>query len=677
MNGRAHALSVLKLVASAALVGAIGGFLGVCFRLAAEALQAGVMGRDGSILEAARALPWWRRLATPALGGLVAGFVIHFAARRDTAFGISDLMEVVRFRRRPIRVGPTIARIGAALATISSGGSVGREGPIIQLGAMVANLVGRWQKADPRRLSVLLAAGAASGFAAAYNAPLAAAVFVMEAMLANFALEVFAPVVAASIAGTWVMRACLGAAPIYDVAVHAFDDSLALGIAALPLGIACGAMAVGLQRLLQRSAALFAAWRVAAWCKPAVGGLLVGAIGLLWPEVWGNGFHAISDVLRWRIPLFDSGAALAASVVVLLVMKPIATACSVGSGGQGGVFTPAMVVGAALGALLASLLARVPGLDASRQALVLVGMGGMIAGIAHAPIAAVVLLLEMTHHPGLLLPLSLCAAASALTARLLARDSLYTESLRQRGVPLDAGLEELALRQTRVGELMDAEVATVTAATPLQDVVGRFERERVDQLWVIDGARALQGVITLHDVKEFLGRDAGAAGRAVIAADLARRVAGLSAEQSLAEVLEPFDDPLQGELPVVDAAGRLVGRVTRRDVLATLRLEVLGDARSRAKLVVEDEDHARYLELPSGYELARLPITQGLAGRRLGDTKLRRNHGLVVLAIVRTDPEIGEQRTAFDPDALLIEGEQLVVMGRKDDLAAARREIGA
>lgn len=668
---------MLKLVACAALVGAAGGLLGVAFREGADALQKIVLGGDGSILDAARALPWWRRLLTPALGGLLAGIVIHFAARRDTAFGIADLMEVVRFRRRPIRVGPTLARVGAALCTIASGGSVGREGPIIQLGATVANLLGRWQKADPRKLSVLLAAGAASGFAAAYNAPLAAAVFVMEAMLANFALEVFAAVVAASIAGALVMRALIGPAPIYDVAASIAGGSFALALAALPLGIAAGAAAVALQRLWQGASAAFAAWRVPVWCKPAVGGLLVGAIGLLWPEVWGNGFHAVSELLRGRIPLLDPGALLSASIVVLLVMKPLATACSVGSGGQGGVFTPAMFVGAALGALLAAAAARLPGLGDSRQALAVIGMGAMIAGIAHAPIAAVVLLLEMTQAPLLILPLAVAAAGSAMTARLLARDSLYTDGLRRRGAPLDAGLEELALRQTRVGELMDAEVATVAASASLQEVVDRFTRERVDQLWVVDGTRLLQGVVTLQDVKEYLGRDTGAAGRAVIAADVARRVGGLTAEQSLAEVLEPFDDPALDELPVVDAAGRLTGRVTRRDVLATLRLEVLGNAQARAKLVVEDKEDAHYLELPSGYELARLPITKGLAGRRLGDTKLRRNHGLVVLAIVRTDPEIGEQRAAFDPDALLVEGEQLVVMGKRDDLAAARKEIGA
>ncbi|MBM4016241.1 MAG: CBS domain-containing protein, partial [Planctomycetes bacterium] len=441
------------------------------------------------------------------------------------------------------------------------------------------------------------------------------------------------------------------------------------------VGLACGAAAVALQWLWQGAGAAFAAWRAPDWSKPAVGGLLVGAIGLLWPEVWGNGFHAVRELLRGELPLLLPGTA-AASVLLLLLMKPLATACSVGSGGQGGVFTPAMFVGAAVGALLAAGVAGLPGLAEAARPLAAVGMGAMIAGIAHAPIAAVVLLFEMTQAPALLLPLVVGAAASALMARALRRDSLYADGLRRRGAPLDAGLEELALRQTRVGELMDDQVATVAAQTPLAELVARFEREQLDQLWVVDGARRLQGVVTLHDVKEFIGRGTGAAGRAVIATDVARRVVGLQAEQSLAEVLEPFDDPALDELPVVDAAGALLGRVTRRDVLATLRLEVLGSAQTRAKLVVEDRDDARYLELPAGYELARLPINRALAGRRLGDTKLRRNHGLVVLAIVRTDPEIGEQRTAFDPDALLVEGEQLVVMGKKESLAEVRREVG-
>ncbi len=672
---RGAAAASLRLLVAAAIVGALGGLLGVVFRVAADALQERIVGPGPSIVEAAAALPWWRRLVTPATGALVAGLLIHVAAKRDTAFGIGDLMEVVTFRRRPIRVGPTIARIGAALSTIGSGGSVGREGPILQLGATAASLLGRAARFDARSLSILLAAGAASGFAAAYNAPLAGALFVMEAMLGNFAMDVFAATGTAAVAGTLVMRAFLGAQPVYDVPAILEGDAVSTVLAALPLGLLCGVVAVLFQRLLQRASGAFAALRLPAALVAALGGLLVGAIGILWPQVWGNGFAAVSELLHGRTPLFDRADLLAASVVVLFVVKPLATACSVGSGGQGGVFTPAMFLGAALGALVAAAIRQLPGVDAPPAALPIVGMAGLIAGIAHAPIAAVALLLELTRHAGLAAPLAVCAAASALTAKLLARDSLYTESLRKRGVAVDAGIEELALRQTLVGDLLERDVPVVAATTPLHEIAERFEREPVDLLYVVDERKVLQGVVTLHDVKEFLNRGAQPAGRAVIAVDAMRRPAALDPKSSLADVLDRFDEPDFDELPVVDAAGVLLGRVTRRDLLATLHLEVLGRPSLRAKFVIEGDPHPRYLELPRGFELARIPVTKALAGRRLGDTGLRRNHQLVVLAIVRSDPEIGEQRVAFDPDLKLEEGESLVVMGRREDLAAVRQSL--
>jgi len=477
------------------------------------------------------------------------------------------------------------------------------------------------------------------------------------------------------------MRALLSDHPVYDLPVALADGSLVAALAALPLGVACGGAAVAFQRLLQRASAAFAALALPSAVKPALGGLLVGAIGLCWPEVFGNGFHEVADLLAGRLPTFDPARLLAASALLLFLLKPVATACSVGSGGQGGVFTPAMMVGATLGAMAAAVLNRAAsaaGLGATTiQTLTIVGMGGALAGVTHAPITAVALLFEMTQRPALIVPLAVGAVAASLTAKFLARDSLYTERLRARGVPVDAGIEELALRQTRIGDLLDREVPLIAPRTSLQEIADRFAREHLDVLYVVDERRALQGIVTLHDVKEFLNRSAGAAGRAVIAHDVMRRPAALDPKSSLADVLDHFDEPDYDELPVVDAEGALLGRVTRRDLLSTLHLEVLGRPSLRAKFVIEGDDHARYLELPRGFEMARLPVTSALAGKRLGDTGLRRNHHLVVLAILRSDPEIGEQRVAFDPDFKLEEGQQVVVMGRREDLDAARAAIGA
>jgi CIC family chloride channel protein len=505
--------------------------------------------------------------------------------------------------------------------------------------------------------------------ASAYNAPLAASVFAMEVVLSNFAIDVFVPVAFSSVSAFLVKRALLGPDPVYDVAADHVAFSWTIVLCAVPLGVACAPLGIAFQRLLQRATAAFAKLPLHPIVLPVVGGLMVGAIGLWLPEVWGNGYQAVNELTHGH-PAWWMAA-------VLLVMKPIATACSIGSGGQGGIFTPSMVTGAALGSLLASGLHGLGDTGASTEAFVFVGMAGVLATITHAPITVALLLFELTDRSSLVVPLALCAGAAALTARMLARDSFYTESLRKRGVPVDAGIEELTLHQTKVAELARASLPTVRPNAPLAEILKRFSDERLDLLYVVDMEERLQGVVTLHAVKEYFNRAGEGAARVVIASEVMRKTPMLHPAQSIAEVLENFDEPELDELPVVTPpphGGRLIGRIERRDVIALLSVEVLGRPNLRAKLAIEGNEHPRYLELPRGYELARIPVTAALAGRRLGDTGLRRNHHLVVLAIVRPDPEIGEQRIAFDPDLVLEEGEQVLVMGKKEDIATARHE---
>lgn len=658
-----------RLLVAAVLVGAIAGLLGVGFRELVDRLQSLATGSGANMLDAARALPWWHRLLLPAGGALVGAVLLHWLGRGETAFGTRDLMEVVTLRRRSIKLGPTLGRVVSALATIASGGSVGREGPIMQLGATAAALVGRAARPGPRSFSILLAAGAAAGMASAYNAPLAGAVFAMEIVLSNFAVDVFVPVAFASVTGFLVKRALMGPDPVYDVAPDRVALTWTLVLCAVPLGVACAPLGIAFQRLLQRATAAFEKLPMHSIARATLGGALVGVIGLWLPEVWGNGYQAVNELSHRQLVWWMAA--------VLLVMKPVATACSIGSGGQGGIFTPSMMTGAALGSLLASGLRGAGHSGLPTEGFVFVGMAGVLATITHAPITVALLLFELTDRSSLVVPLALCTGAAAVTARLLARDSFYTESLRKRGVPVDAGIEELTLHQTKVAELARATVPTVRADAPLAELLKRFSDERLDLLYVVDGEQRLQGVVTLHAVKEYFNRSGEGAARVVIASEVMRRTPMLHPDQSLAEVLESFDEPDLDELPVVTPppnGGRLTGRIERRDVIALLNDVVLGRAHLRAKLAIEGSEHPRYLELPRGFELARIAVTAALAGRRLGDTGLRRNHRLVVLAIVRPDPEIGEQRIAFDPDLKLEEGEQVLVMGRKEDIAAARHE---
>jgi len=307
--------SFLWLLVTATAVGLLAGLLGVGFHWLVAHLHEWVTGHTGTILDVGRALPPWARVALPTSGALVGALLLYALGRGETAFGVRDLMEVVSLRRRAIRVGPTLGRIVSALATIASGGSVGREGPIMQIGATAASLVGDATRPDPRSRSILLAAGAAAGMAAAYNAPLAGAVFVMEVVLSNFALDVFVPVVFATATAALVKRALLGADPLYSVDAASVPLTWTLVLCAVPLGVACAPLAIGFQRLLQRATAGFAKLPLHAIARPMLGGLLVGLIGI--GSLTGRfAIGALADRVGRPQTLILAQASLGASFIV-------------------------------------------------------------------------------------------------------------------------------------------------------------------------------------------------------------------------------------------------------------------------------------------------------------------------------------------------------------------------
>ncbi len=660
----------------AGAVGAAGGVIAFGFQSLVEFAQrvflgsgasAGSSESGASILQVARTLAWWQCLALPAAGGLLAALVIRWLAPKSEPFGIPGIMEAVSVRRRRIKSRPIVVRALASVAVISTGGSVGREGPIVQLGAALASKFARFARFDPRRHSLLLGCGVAAGMAAAYNAPLAGAFFVMEVILASFAIEIFAPLVVSSVFSAIVMRALRGG----DAAVYAMPEGIEMtGLAsivlALVLGIPGGVVAVGFQRLLQVATHRLARIRVPLEAKLALGGLAVGAIGMRWPEVFGNGYSATSEILAGRLAI--------TSVAALLFLKPLATTISVGSGAPGGVFTPALLTGAALGALFASSVgALFPSIQQAPAAFVVVGMAALIAGVTHAPIMSMVLLVELTHDLGLVLPLTLATVASALTARFLARDSIFTESLRARGVPIDMGIEELTLRRIRVRDLVRSGLASLRVNTPLDAVLERFRETRLDVIYVTDGDGSFCGSIDLHDVKDLLNREQ--LGAVVIAADVLEMPPVVSPEMSLAEVLEIFGDPEREEVPVVEKRGDkrvLVGRLTRRDVIAALNLEVLKHQTRRTRLFVSGTREPNWVELPNSYQIAELEVPQHLRRGTLKASGLADEKGITVLSLVERLPGGDSRKTAADPEAELGRVSALVVMGRPADIDALR-----
>lgn len=653
----------------AAAVGALGGVLAVGFQMLVDLVQRLVTGRPGTFVDAARELPWWACMLLPALGGVVAALVIRSFAPRAKPFGISGIMEAVSVRRRRIKGRPIVTRAAASVAVIATGGSVGREGPIVQLAAACASKLARSAKFDPARHSLLLGCGVAAGMAAAYNAPLAGAFFVGEVILASFAIEVFAPLVVSSVFAALSMRAIRGSdAAVYSMPTDISIDGFGPVLLVLLLGLIAGVVAVGFQRVLRAGGKLFARLDAPLEVKLALGGLAVGLIGTRVPEVFGNGYTATSELLGGRLAL--------GAVALLFLAKPLATALSVGSGAPGGVFTPALLAGACFGALFASAVGAVwPGLATPDAAFAVVGMASLIAGLTHAPIMSMVLILELTHDFGLILPLVLATVASSLVARWLARDSIFTESLRARGVPIDVGLEDLTLRRVRVRDLVRSGLQAVAWSTPLVDVLRRFRETRLDVIYVVGDEGELEGLIDLHDVKEHLNREPSAPNH--IAADVMQPAAGVTGEMSLAEVMPSFDDPELEELPVVEIRhGRrvLVGRITRRDLIAAIHLEVVQSQARRTKLV--SGAAGDWVELPEGYEIAELEVPERWRAATLESSGVTRAKGVTVLSLVERGAD-GVKRVAAEPSSPLAATRSLVVVGKHEDIAALREQVQA
>jgi CIC family chloride channel protein len=546
----------------AGLVGLLGGLVNLVFYGAYEAAKVLALGRAGDLMEVAESLLPWQRFTAPVAGALLAGAVLHWGLRLAGRQGTSHLLEAVVAGdgRLPLRTG--LVKAVSSLLSISTGASIGREGPITQLTATLASKCGQVACWPPYRLRLLVACGAASGLAAAYNAPIAGAVFAAQIVLGNFSMGAFAPLVFASVVATMFSRSFFGIAPWYSVPAFDFTRVTQLPWFLL-LGLVSGAAGAVFLKLLRCSERWFASTPSPLYVRLALGGLVVGGLSIWVPEVWGNGYTVTNRILEDRF--------LLGALVTILLAKTVATLASVGSGAVGGVFTPTLFLGAAIGSLFVGFLHH-SGLAAGlpTSAFVLVGMGGLIAATTHSPLLAMILLFEISLNYSLVPALMIACVVSALTARRLHRESVYTAALQLEA--LSARRESprvgAALEQT-VGDLLRPPVPPVLENATFRQLADRFLSSANNFLPVVDGQERLLGVVALQDLKPHLG--AGVELSSVIASDVMRPApVWLTPEQRLLETLPLLVASEQRNVPVVNhpEQRRLIGSIARAEVLA-------------------------------------------------------------------------------------------------------------
>lgn len=654
----------------AAGVGVIGGLVATLFQVGVHGLQTLIMGHHGGLLEAALAIPKAQRFLYPFGGSMVAALLAYGFSRRRKSQGMSDVMEAVSMKRaETLSIRSTLMRASSSLALIATGGSVGREGPIVFMSAAFGARFAKVGNFAGPRLGLFAGCGVAAGIASAYYAPLGAAIFAMEVVLGNFAIEIMAPVVVASVVSCLFAKGVahlladkgpplvwsewMRGPPLYDL--PAFKERgpgeyliyLALGVAA-----AFGAkLFVWTMRETER---FFSRLPLRPVVKLPIGGLCVGVIGVWLPEVWGNGYDAVNKVLAVQAPLLGF-------VALLFVMKILATSLTVGSGGSGGIFTPTLFVGAALGLLVGTGAQAVfPGVVEDPRHYAVVGMAAVLAATTHAPIMAIFILFEMTRETGMVLPMVVSAISASVISRAIGVESVYLEPLRRRGLHIPQGIEETALTTTRVRDIMREKAAWIRVTATFDMIVGMVQKTRRDAIYVVDDDLRLVGVIRLHDIKSYLAEPE--LGAAILATDLAIVVPHAFPDQTLAEVLARFDDPDLDELPIVHPMdGKLLGVVDRRDLLTALSVEVLQSQQLRAKFV-EHGGAQHYVEIQPGCAVSRIPVPTDMVGKTLAATDFRNRTGLTVLTVIH--PQDGrETRIVPEPQTLLAAEDALIVMG--------------
>ncbi len=543
----------------AALVGFCGALASVAFREGIRLFEVIFTGQSISLVHAASGLVWWHRAVLPLIGGVLAGFVLQLAGRVLHSEKPIDYMEAILVGDGRIGLRMTLWNSLSSLLSISSGGSIGREGPMVQLSAMLGSKLGRVARAPIPRLRLMVACGGAAGIAAAYNAPISGALFVSEIVLGSTAMESFGPLVVASVIANATIHRFLGYGPVYDVPHVQFASNWELFFYVV-LGVLLGHLAPPFLALLDFAKSRFARLK---WTPPwqlGLGGLIVGLLSIFFPQVWGNGYSVVGNILH--------GDLLGVTLLAVLCAKVMATSATVGSGAVGGIFTPTLFIGCAVGGLVGQgVHALLPEITSSSSAYALVGMGGFLAATTHAPLTSILMLFEMTLDYNIVLPLMLACVTAHYAAKVYRRgESVYAHALK-RGLS-DAGQD---WRLRTVESLVKPTASMVSPSTSLKNLFAALPKRPINRVYVVEDEQ----IVAWLDPREILPRfRSGELHGETAVSQVANPISfTLTPDMSLCAALDGFLREGATVLPVTPDQWRnsLLGEVSRNDVLLAIQ----------------------------------------------------------------------------------------------------------
>lgn len=598
-------------------------------------------------------LSWIKTLIVPAVGAFIAGLIIYFFSKEAKGHGVPEVMEAISLKNGIIRSRLVFTKALASSITIASGGSVGREGPIIQIGSAIGSTIGQIFKLSKKRMQTLVGCGAAAGIAATFNAPIAGAMFSVEILLGDFTIGQFSPIVISSVSATVISRIFFGNFPAFEIPKYELVHPVELIPYAI-LGLLAGVVAILFIKTLYFFEDKFDEVKIPDYYKTIAGGIVIGIIGLSFPQIFGVGYETIHQALLGKMGIWI--------LLVLVFIKILATSITLGSGCSGGIFAPSLFMGAMTGGFFGNILHKLfPAITAGPGAYSLVAMSAVVAATTHAPITAILIIFEMTGDYKIILPLMIATIIS-LTTTKLQKGSIYTLKLTRRGINIHQGKEINILKSMKVKDVMRNSIEIISPETSIKKMIEKFIKSEHSYFYIKDENGKIFEKISQSELSA-VAPDYENLKDFVVANDIATpNISIVNDENNLDYVMKEFVKENIDEIPVISSKipTKVLGTIWRIDVIAAYNKEVFKRdlAGEVSNLITNSSYSKKMVEVMDGYYLLEIEAPNSFIGKTIKEIDIRNKYSVEVILIKKkssTKIPGGDYRFQTD-DRLLILG---------------------
>ncbi len=603
---------------------------------------------------------WFYRFGIPVIGGLIVGPLIYFFAREAKGHGVPEVMAAVVTRNSIIRPVVVLVKALASAISIGSGGSVGREGPIVQIGAAIASTTGQVFRLRPAQMKTIVGCGVAAGIGATFNAPIAGTLFALELIVSDFGLTSFTPIIVAAVTSTAITRHFEGNTLAFYLPHFQMVSVWELFIY-LILGLFAGVVGYMFSRFLYVCDDFFSNSRIPEWFRPAVGGMIIGLIALKFPHIMGVGYETIAGIFEGQYSLI--------LILFLVFLKLFATSVTVGSGGSGGVFAPSLFMGAMLGGAFGMLVNMLfPTLTGAVGAYALVGMAAVNGACTLAPLSAIIILVELTDNYSIILPLMLTVVVSTFVARRISHESIYTRKLSRRGISMHMGEDVNILKSVAVHDIVRHDEAVIDTGKEFEDLMNLALTKHRNVIFTVDENNKYVGLITLLHLKYALS-DPTKYGQHKSIDDFIELSPSVNYNDTLDTVLTVFGEYGYDRLPVVNDKNEICGSVVLGDVVAQYNREVSNrNIAIELGAVIHSADQSDRLKLSGEVVVTEIPVPKWMDGKTIEEIGIRKKYGVSIFLV----NEVYERKepVMVTPSAkyVLKDGNILLVSGSEKDI---------